>query len=74
MGRNRGKITKSQKEIVKCIDCKRKYTKFMSIKISQYTNEHKCIKCYNGGNNGQENDIRIVFSRRYVERMYGTKF
>lgn len=66
------KITKSQKESVKCIDCSRKYTKFMSIKISQYTNEHKCIRCYNGGNYDKENDIRAILSKRHVDRLFYT--
>ena len=55
------------------MDCWRKYTKFMSIKIDQYTNEYKCLRCYNGGNNGQKNDIRIVLSRRYVKWMHDTQ-
>ena len=56
MGKSRGHIPHSQKELIRCIDCWRKYTKFMSIKISQFKNEYKCIRCYNGGNYDKEKE------------------
>ena len=72
MGKMRGFVPQIQKEIVRCVDCWREYTKFMSIKLRE--NDYKCIRCYNGGNNGQEDDIRIILSRRYVKWMYDTQF
>ena len=72
MGKSRGHIPISQKEVIRCIDCWRKYTKFMSIKISQFKNEYKCIRCYNGGNYDKENDIRAILSKRHVDRLFYT--
>ena len=73
MGKSRGYIHNNQKELIRCIDCGQKYTKFMSIQFNQFKNEYKCIRCYNRSNNGQKNDIRIVLSRRYVKRMHDTQ-
>jgi len=72
MGKSRGYVPAKQRKLVRCIDCWREYTKFMSIRL--HDDEHKCIRCYNGGNNGQENDIRIVLSRRYVKWMHDVEF
>ena len=32
----------------------------MSIKICQYTDEHKCIKCYNLGGSNEHQQIQTI--------------
>jgi hypothetical protein len=50
MGKLRGFIPSNQRILVRCKNCWRKYSKFMSIRLYQHKEEYKCIKCYNGGN------------------------
>jgi len=50
MGKLRGFVPDKERKIVRCESCWRKYSKFMSIKLYQYKEIYKCIKCYNGGN------------------------
>jgi len=49
MGKMRGFVPESQKELIVCISCKKYHTKFMAMQIDQYRFLYKCIKCYNGG-------------------------
>ena len=45
MGKLRGFVSDKERKLVRCIVCWRKYTKFMSIKLYQYKEDYKCIKC-----------------------------
>lgn len=49
MGKLRGFVSEKERKLVRCIVCWRKYTKFMSIRLYQYKEDYKCIKCFNAG-------------------------
>lgn len=46
---NRGFIPDKERAVVRCTDCWRKFTKFMSIRLYQHKEIYKCISCYNAG-------------------------
>jgi hypothetical protein len=47
MARKLGFVPDKERKIVRCEGCRRKYTKFMSIKIFWNEEIYKCIRCYN---------------------------
>lgn len=57
MKRKLGFVPDKERIIVRCEDCWRKYTKFMSIKITWKQEIYKCIRCYNLGGSNEHQQI-----------------
>jgi hypothetical protein len=48
---NRGFVPNKERVVIRCENCWRKFTKFMSIRLYQHKEIYKCISCYNKGRN-----------------------